>query len=133
MQALKGAKMKTYKGLLSLHSWGEADDILFLSSLEGPFAEELEYDISGKMVTARYWITDIPMPKSEAQDYFIRKLVGDADVEFGSHYSEVTGYLWTDEECNVGGHDLIEEFKSYVGKYLILEVEIHNPQPKGKK
>lgn len=117
--------MKTYTGLLSLQSWGDADDILFLSSLPDPLAEHLKEDISRKQVTARYWITDKSATKDEAQESFVRQLVGAAKCDFGSRYSELTGYLWTDEECNIGGHDLIRELHTYVGKWLILEIEIH--------
>lgn len=113
---------KTYAGLLSLHSYGEADDVLFLSTVTDPLAEELEW-MEGKNVTVRYWITDKPATKEEAQEDFIRQLFGKADVLFGSRYSEMTGYLWTDEELKVGGHDLIEELKSYIGQWLILEIE----------
>ncbi len=116
---------KTYTGLLTIHSWGEADDILFLSSLREPLAENLEYDIARKQVTARYWITNKETSKEEAQIQFLNKLMGLAECDFGSHYSEITGYLWTDEECKIGGHDLIAELRSHVGKWLILEIDIH--------
>ena len=114
--------MKTYTGLLSLHSFGEAYDILFISSVGEPLAEELQWMV-GKQATVRYWITDTQASKDEAKEDFIRQLYGAADGKFGSRYSEITGYLWTDEELNVGGHDLIAELKSYAGKWLILEVE----------
>ena len=114
--------MKTYTGLLSLHSWGEADDILFLSELTDPVAEELEW-MNGKNVTVRYWITDSKVTRDEAAEDFIRNLIGVAETRLGSRYSEMTGYLWTDEDLKVGGHDLLDELKSNVGKWLILEVE----------
>lgn len=117
--------MKTYKGLLTLHSWGEADDILFLSSLCEPLAEQLEDDIARKQVTARYWITDRECTKDEAVEDFIGKLHGKVECDFGVRYSEITGYLWTDEKCKIGGHDLLAELRSHVGKWLILEVKIH--------
>lgn len=117
--------MKTYEGLISLHSWGEADDILFLSDLDDPLAEELE-SIHNKQVTVRYWVTDQKATKEEAQKAFIGTLVGVVDARLSSRYSEITGYLWTDEDLNIGGHDLRAELQSYVGKWLILEVEIHN-------
>ena len=118
-------KTLTYSGLLSKHSWGEADDILFLSSQSDPLAEQLQSDIACKQVTARYWITDKQATKEQAQEDFVRQLVGAADCDFGSRYSEMTGYLWTDEACKIGGHDLIAELRSHVGKWLILEVEVH--------
>jgi len=119
-----------YQGLLSLRSYGEADDILFLSSLSDPLADELQDDISGKQVTARYWITDKQVTKDEANEAFVGELMGLAECDFGSRYSEITGYLWTDEEVNIGGHDLIEELRSSTGKWLILEIDVHDEKGK---
>lgn len=115
----------TYYGMLSHHAHGDASKILFLSSLTDPLAEVLSDNISYKNVTARYWITDTPMSKEAAQEGFIRQVMGDAKCDFGAHYSELTGYLWTDEEVVIGGHDLMAELHSFVGKWLILEIEIH--------
>lgn len=117
--------IKTYEGLLSLHSYGEADDILFLSSERDPLCEVFEDSLARKLVTIRYWITDTQATKEQAQESFIRKLYGETYCKFGARYSELTGYLWTDEKCQIGGHDLIKELKSYIGKWLILEVNIH--------
>lgn len=114
---------KRYTGLLCEHSYDEADDILFLSSLHGPLAEELEW-IHNKNVTVRYWITDKEATKEQANEDFIKTLCGMAEVDFGAQYSECTGYLWTDEELNVGGHNLMSELRSNIGKWLILEVEV---------
>ncbi len=114
----------TVAGLLSLHDDGEGMDILFVSSLSRPLAEELEW-MNGKQVTVRYWISDKQSTKEEAQQGFIEELMGKADVDYHHAYSEITGYLWTDEDLKIGGHDLIAELKSYIGKWLILEIETH--------
>lgn len=114
----------TYQGLLSFRSYGEADDILFLSSLEDPLAEELEW-MHGTQVTVRYWLTDQQCTREEARESAVLTAMGAADVDFGARYSEITGYLWTDEELKVGGHDLMAELRSNVGKWLILEVTEH--------
>ena len=115
-------KIDTFNGLLCMHNMDDAYDLLFLSSLRSPLADELSW-MSGKKVTVRYWITDIKTTKEEAEFTFMQACMGKADCRFQSHYSDMTCYLWTDEELNVGGHDLMREFKSYVGKWLILEVE----------
>ena len=115
-------KTKTYEGLLSLHSHGEAYNVLFINSLYDPLAEELEW-VCGKSVTIRYWITDKQVTKEEAHDEFLKQIMGSTDVKFLSRYSDITGYLWTDEDLNVGGHDLIAELKCNAGKWLILEIE----------
>jgi len=116
--------LKTYHGLLSQHSYGETDDALFVSSVDEPLAEELEW-MNGKQVTVRYWITDKECTRDEAQEAAMLIVMGAADVRFYACYSEITGYLWTDEDLNVGGHNLMDELKSGVGKWLVLEIETH--------
>lgn len=112
-------------GLLSPHSYGDADDILFVSSERDPLAEVLHDRIAGKRVSARYWIAEKPCTLEEAQEDFVKRVFGLADTQFGAHYSEITGYLWTDENVKIGGHDLIKELRSNVGKWLVMEVVIH--------
>jgi hypothetical protein len=60
------------------------------------------------------------MTQGELVDVTIRVGLGEADV--GHRYSEITGYLWTDEEIMVGGHDLIEELHDHLGKFCHLEI-----------
>ena len=112
-------------GILRQSSWGEADDILYVSSIDEPLAEFLKDRIDEKQVSVRYWITDKESTKEEAQESFLRYLAGDADARLESAYSEYTGYLWTDEWVNIGGHDIIEELSENIGKWLTLEIEIH--------
>lgn len=119
------------QGYLNEGCWGEADDILLLETGEPrdekqPVAEILDDTISRKQVTARYWITEQKCTKEDADEFFMRCAMGLADTKFNVWYSEITGYLWTDEEAKIGGHDLIEEFKSHIGKYLILEIDVHD-------
>lgn len=126
----EGNGVTTFTGMLSLHSHGEGGNVLFLSSLQNPLAEEMQDRISRKTVTARYWITDQPVSKEAANEGFMRRVMGDASCDFGAHYSEVTGFLWMDEEVKIGGHDLIAELRSHVGKWLILEIEVHKKSNK---
>jgi hypothetical protein len=121
---------KTYQGLLALRSHGDADDVLFLSTLLEPFAQVLQDEISRKRVSVHYWVTDMEATKEQAQEDFAKTIMGAADCQFRSRYSETTGYLWTDEKCNVGGHDLVMELRSHVGRWLILEVDAHEEAEK---
>jgi hypothetical protein len=113
---------RTYTGQLEERSYGEADDILFLSDYDEPLAERLKW-MTGKQVCVRYWVTDKQVTICEAQEGFVNRLMGLGAVDFQTHYSDITGYLSTDEDLNVGGHDLLREFRSYLGKWLILEVD----------
>ena len=114
--------MKSYRGLLSSHSHGDSTDVLFLSSIADPLAEELKW-MHGKNVTVRYWLSDVDAEKDSVDEEFLKVMSGYADVEFWARYSEITGYLWTDEELTIGGHDLMWELSSNEGKWLILEIE----------
>jgi hypothetical protein len=113
-----------------LRSHGEGDDILFLSEHSVPLAEEIADDLQshGDRVTVRYYISDNKTTLEKAQTEFTKKLMGDAEAEFGHAYSDITGYLWTDEELQIGGHDLLTELKSAKGKWLNLEIEFVTAQ-----
>lgn len=124
-------KTLTYAGQLSERSYGEADDILYLSTLEQPLGKVLTEQIAGKQVSVRYWITDRQMTKDEAIEAFLKTIFGAADAKFGANYSEDTGYLWTDEDLKIGGHDLMHELRSaaWDKKWLILEIDVHEGAP----
>jgi hypothetical protein len=101
-------------------------DILYLSAdrarptAEGPLAERIRGDMlaHGDYLSVRYWSAPHEMTQDQLVDVTIRVGLGEADV--GHHYSDITGYLWTDEE--VGGHDLIEELRSRLGSFCHLEI-----------
>lgn len=117
----------TYSGLVEERYYGEAWDIifhLFVGSHDEPLADLIEDDMTerGRFASVRYWVTDEPRTREELDDGMIRTLEGDLDAKFHVHYSEIIGYLWTDEELTVGGHDLLEELRSFKGKYLYLEI-----------
>lgn len=114
-----------YEGWICSHCLGDSydnDDAIFLSSLSRALCKELDW-IKGKRVNVNYWICDEKCTKEQASEDFVKTLTGCAYVDFGARYSEYTGYLWTDEELKVGGHDIMREISSSVGKYLILEIE----------
>jgi hypothetical protein len=123
-------KTLTFAGRLS-EGYGESDEALVLCDYahgcsDGPLAELLENEIAGKQVTVRYWITEKQVTKEEVQEAFLNTVLGLVEVEWFYHYSDITGYLWTDEELNIGGHDLLAELKSHFGKWLILEIDVHS-------
>jgi len=114
----------TLSGLLCEHYGEEGHLTLYLSSVKEPLAKAIGSLTYNKFVTIRYWVTDKECTKDEASEDFLKKLYGKTDSRFGSCYSDLTGYLWTDEYCRVGGHDIIKELRSHVGKWLIMEIEI---------
>ena len=126
-------KERTYTGMLIIGTFRDYDRALYLLNMETfripsePFVKELMDDKgSYNRLTVRYWISDTPRTKDELVENTVRQQMGDSEVEFYSHYSDMTGYLWTDEELNVGGHDLKSELKSFLGKYLYMEITYSN-------
>lgn len=115
-----------YKGFIKEAAKGENDDALFIGDMEYPLAEEFESELQGKQVSVRYWISDTEKTKEELQESFLKTLFGSVSAEYGDAYSEITGYLWTDEELKIGGHDLLSELSSNKGKFVYLEIDIHD-------
>ena len=113
------------RGFLSKHSDGEGENILFVSTIHDPLAEYLKEEIANKNVSIRYWISKEEVSREDVEIEFMKELEGVADCDWGHYYSDYTGYLWTDEACKVGGHNLIDELKTHVGKYINLDIEIH--------
>lgn len=111
---------KVHAGFLRIGGNGEGNDILFFES--EPIAEELEY-LHGKIATVKYYISEKEVTLEHAEELFIKSLFGQIEADYCMRYSEITGYLWTDEELNIGGHDLLKELKTFDGKYLILLVD----------
>lgn len=119
-------EVKVYKGLIREDNYGENYEAVFIGDMEEPIAETFEEDFAGKQVSVRYWTSKVEKTKEELIEGLLRNLMGMVDAEYGDRYSDITGYLWTDEEINIGGHNLLEEIRSYVGQYIYLEVEIHS-------
>ena len=119
-----------YRGVLAVRDHGEAMDILFLDGdlddrcEHEPLAETISDDLErhGRYASVRYWTADAPMGDNEIAESAIRAMLGAADAQYSARYSDVTGYLWTDEDINVGGHDLLEELKAQAGRYALLEI-----------
>lgn len=114
-----------YKGLVLEDNYDENCEALFIGENSQPIAEIFADDFEDKQVTVRYWTSDEEKTKDELQEGVLRKLFGNIDADYGDRYSETTGYLWTNEDISIGGHNLLEEIRSYVGKYIHLEVDVH--------
>jgi hypothetical protein len=127
-----------YRGVLALHDHGEAYDVLFLDGdLDDrypyePLAETISDDLDqhGRHASVRYWTADMQMGDDALIEASVRAVLGgEIDAEYAARYSDVTGYLWTDEDIMVGGHDLLEELKSQAGRYLLLEINYSKTAP----
>lgn len=116
---------KIYRGLLDLRYSGEGDDILHIG--EDVVAEMLESDLEeyGNYVSVRYYTTVLDTPFELIQKEYLKTVMGLSDADFGHRYSEITGYLWTDESWQVGGHDLIRLLTMDVGRFCHLMITFH--------
>jgi hypothetical protein len=111
---------------LCLNGYPEKGDYDWLD--EPILADVLAQDITnyGNNLSVRYFISDSELDEDQLNLELMKTIYGndiDSDnVRFGVRYSEYTGYLWTDEDIMIGGHDLLEELKSHIGKYLWMEI-----------
>lgn len=78
------------------------------------------------MVYAVYGFSDEPLTPHDMAQAAIEIASGIADATLHSHYSEITGYLWTDEDGRIGGHDMVGIFSRNQGKYGCLVI---SPNP----
>jgi hypothetical protein len=122
-----------YRGWLVVSSWGEADEILYLErepagkgyrNYESPLAERIQSDMEqyGRYLSVRYFTSDEEKTEEQLTLELARVFAGEGEADVGHRYSEVTGYLWTDEDIKVGGHDLMGELHGQRGKFLHLEI-----------
>lgn len=126
----KEPKKYYLSGLINFSPYGEEDECLMIMDMDKskniPFAEFGQIvGYERKQVTVRYFTSEKPCSFQEAEEDFIKTLHGGIEAKFGARYSDITGYLFTDQDFVIGGHDLAEEIESYLGKYLNLEVVVH--------
>lgn len=114
-----------YKGFIRVGNKGENDSALFIGDIREPIAEIFNDDLQGKQVSVRYWVSATEKTKNQLEENFVKKLLGDVDADYSDVRSEYTGYLWTNQNIKIGGHDLLEELYSYINKFVYIEIDIH--------
>lgn len=128
------SETRIYRGRLVNTYNGEEDDILGLEAEganqwhQGEYADRLAETIQsdreelGSYFSVRYFVTDEPVSADDLELALAKVCAGVGDAEYGMGYTEITGYIGTTERLEVGGHDLLEELKGHIGKYLHLEI-----------
>jgi len=132
-------KVYAYEGWLHLRDYPPnegCEECIFLDENKQPSQHDLSYEEplfekigytaypSGRTVFARWWSADQKATKEELNEAVVAEALGAAYLDFGARYSEVTGYLWTDNEFKIGGHDMNVELGSLQGKWVHLEIEV---------
>lgn len=84
-----------------------------------------EYSIENEIVTINYFISENNLSEEKLKEVYIKKCFGILDLEYSVAYSEYTGYLWTTETFDIGGHNLVEELSEHLGKYLYMTITVH--------
>jgi hypothetical protein len=84
-----------------------------------PIIKWADNNIYGRCVTIRFCISEKPIinPNKAMMDDLMR-IEGKSKVDYSHAYSEYTGYLWTNEEFKVGGHDIKSLLISNIEKYI---------------
>lgn len=115
-----------FNGFLS----ADADDCTAIQTEDENiiFAEFFKENLDNKQVSISYYISDKPLTRKELEKQHIDKIMGIVDASCYPVYSDVTGYLWTEEDCKIGGHNLLEEINNYEGKYIDMQIVIHNEE-----
>lgn len=113
------------RGIISKGDYQDDWAAVFIGDTDQPFIEKIQNDIDGKQVSLRYFISDTEKSKDELLENLIKQISGDSEAEYNSRYSDLTGYLWTDQNLKIGGHDVLAEISSYEGKFIHLEIDVH--------
>ena len=123
----KGGKI-TFKGLIVENdNYGPGSGVYVVDVEKGrmgaafadTFPDHCKASVRYAIASSPNW----PETLDEVAADEISKLDGHTKADYYDRYSDLTGYLWTEENAIVGGHDLVHLLKFNVGKYLWMEVE----------
>jgi hypothetical protein len=116
----------SFSGIVREDDYGDNWLALFLGDTGDPLAIQIEEaDIpEGALVAVRWFASDTPKTIDDAETDLLQALDGVVDAEYGDVWSEVTGYLWTNEWVKVGNHDIIKELRSEVGRFAYVEIRL---------
>jgi len=117
-----------FRGQIILASNGEETVLYLLDSRtwdtgRTPLAKELaNYRWNKPFLSVKYYVSDIEIPEDKMEATYLKYLYGENNSEYCMHYSDLTGFLFTTEEIVIGGHDLMKELRTHLGKWLHMEI-----------
>ncbi len=82
--------------------------IIYLAEAIEDFIDYNRKDI----ISFQYHISSEPFGFYELEEHMVKTSMGLVKSTFRHQYSDLTGYLWTNEKLEVGGHDLLEELRT---------------------
>lgn len=114
---------KIYKGKIWIGPYGFNDEALFVGENTEPFTQVWNDDFQERQqVSVKYWISETEKTREQLQENHLLCISGATEADYGDRGSDVTGYLWTDQDLTVGGHDLFKELNDKAGKFIYMEV-----------
>lgn len=116
----KFEKKNLYQGVIAgmvNRSNGEPDELL---TVGGESVSKFIAKFYGRKVWCIWAVNDTFLNPSEIMEDHIKKIIGATYTNIGAVYSELTGYLWTNDTGKIGGHDLIDNLSCYHGKYAFI-------------
>lgn len=90
-----------------------------------------------KNVTVRVHSADKKFTLEQGEQFLVETSMGDvSNLDYGHNFSDLTGYLWTDENFVVNNHDIgkflysliggrLEHYKHKLRPYVIIDIESH--------
>jgi hypothetical protein len=115
--------MERIEGQIIKIEQSEGPEIFILDELgQATSLADFACNCRHRNVSVKFAITS--KPAESIEHVAVEILYGHMIADNSGRYSEYTGFLWWDEEFKIGGHDLLNQIRGCVGKYLILEVAI---------
>jgi len=85
------------------------------------------FDLFETEVSVSYFISDSKETEEEIKKGWLKKLFGEITAEYETssyNYSSYTYGTDYDTYLKIGGHDLFDEFDSFIDKYCVLKINV---------
>lgn len=79
----------------------------------------------GRYASIQMLTGDTPIDIDHIDETKIVSMMGEVESQYYHRYSDLTGYLWTDEAFKCGGHDIPKILHSHMGEYIHMEIELY--------
>lgn len=104
----------------------EADTVVDSFPFTKAMAEKIRWYDS--YASIQMLVGDTPIDINHIDETKVVSMMGEVESEYYHRYSDLTGYLWTDEGFKCGGHDIPKMLRSNMGKYIHMEIELYQPK-----
>jgi hypothetical protein len=132
---MQNPNVRLIEGRIDLWGDGEYSAVSVKTCAGSVYISEVLKDLVGwgKAITTFCWYVSCePKGFYELEEHTAKIAIGAAKVQFSHAYSDLTGYLWTNESIEIDGHDVLKEIcetvraiqqESHGVAYIALRVE----------